>query len=405
MEETLKILVIDDDQVDRIAVRRALKKAGVQMELSEAGDAEAALVALKDTTFDCVFLDYHLPEQDGLGLVKQLQAIGLKVPLIVLTGQGDEQIAVEMMKAGASDYLSKSRVSPETLSQTLRNAIRVHQAEREAALANQRLLKSNELLRRKNQELEKQRQQIQLQNLELQQAYRLKSQFLATMSHELRTPINAIMGFSQILLRQYPEPLTPQQTDIVGRILNNSQNLLAMLNEVLDFSKIEAGQMTLNPEEFNLATLAQITAEELRSLAVQKNLSLQVHIDLENPLVVHDQSCLRRVLVNLLSNAIKFTSTGGVWVEVWELNAEGVALAVKDTGIGIAPEHLETIFEAFRQVDQTLTRQHAGTGLGLAIANTLVKMMQGKIAVESQLSKGSVFRVEIPRSCREPIGN
>lgn len=396
-EEVLKILVVDDDEVDRMAVHRALKKAGVQMEFSEAEEAHEAIALVSKASFDCIFLDYLLPDRDGLSLIRELQSLGVMVPTIILTGQGDEQIAVEMMKAGASDYLSKSRVSPEGLLKTLRSAIRIDRAEKEVALANKRLQESNQLLRQQNQELEKQRQQIQLQNLQLQEAYRLKSQFLATMSHELRTPMNAIMGFSQILLRQYPDPLTNKQLDIVQRVFNNSQNLLTMLDEVLDFSKLEAGQLQLAPSELDLAAFIPLTAEELRSLAMQKNLKLQVCVQLNDPVIFNDRISLRQILVNLLSNAIKFTDTGEVTVKVWEINPEQIAIAIEDTGIGIAPEHFGTIFEAFRQVDQTLTRKHPGTGLGLAITNSLVKMMNGTINVNSELGKGSIFQVEFPR--------
>jgi signal transduction histidine kinase len=396
-QEVLKILVIDDDEVDRMAVRRALKKAGVQMEFSEVGEAQEAIALVSNKSFDCIFLDYLLPDRDGLSLIRELQSLGVMVPTIVLTGQGDEQIAVDMMKAGASDYLSKSRVSPEGLLKILRSAIRIDRAEKEVALANQRLQESNKLLRQQNQELEKQRQQIQLQNLQLQEAYRLKSQFLATMSHELRTPMNAIMGFSQILLRQYPDPLTNKQLDIVQRIFNNSQNLLTMLDEVLDFSKLEAGQLQLAPSEFDLTTFVPLTAEELRSLAMQKNLKLQVDVNLKKPLIFNDRNSLRQILVNLISNAIKFTDSGEVNVKAWEPTDEKIAIAIEDTGIGIAPEHFETIFEAFRQVDQTLTRKHPGTGLGLAITHSLVKMMNGIVTVNSELGKGSIFRVEFPR--------
>ncbi|WP_013325342.1 ATP-binding response regulator [Gloeothece verrucosa] len=393
----LTILLIDDDEVDRMAVRRALKKAGVAAQFYEATDAEEALELVSETTFDCIFLDYRLPDYDGLDLIKQFKAMGIQVPLIVLTGQGDEQIAVEMMKAGASDYLSKSRVSSETLSQTLRNALRVYQAEQEAAQANLKLRETNELLKEQNQKLERQRRQIELQNEQLQETSRLKSQFLATMSHELRTPINAIMGFSQMLLRKYPEPLTCAQTDLVQRIFDNSKNLLTLLNDVLHFSKIEAGKLLLHPTELDLKQLTVLTTEELRSLAVSKNLSLQIKVELENPQIVNDQSCLRRILVNLLSNAIKFTESGGVWVNVWEMRPDWLAIAVKDTGIGIAEEQLEHIFEVFRQADQTLTRKYGGTGLGLAISESLTKMMQGKISVTSELGKGSIFQIEFPR--------
>lgn len=397
MEKKLKILLVDDDLVDRMAVRRSLKKAGVQMDLSEAEDCTKAIAILKEKNFDCVFLDYHLPDQDGLDLLKDIQAIGVKVPLIVLTGQGDERIAVEMMKAGACDYLSKSRVSPETLFQILQNALRIHKAEMEAQLANQRLRETNELLISQNQELEQQRQQIELQNEKLKEVSQLKSDFLAIMSHELRTPMNAIMGFSQMLMLQRHGSLTAKQKQMVERIFNNGQNLLTLLNEVLDFSKIESGSFQLYLEQFDLAALITVTSEELGSLAVGKNLTLQTELQLKNPLVVNDRASLRRILVNLISNAIKFTDSGGVWVEATEISPELVAISVKDTGIGIPEQDLENIFEAFRQVDQSITRRYSGTGLGLAITDSLVKMMKGQIEVESELGKGSTFRVELPR--------
>jgi signal transduction histidine kinase len=403
MEETLKILVVDDDEVDRMAVRRALTKAGVKMELSEVTNGNDAISALKHTNYDCVFLDYRLPDQDGLTLIYQLRSSEIKVPLVVLTGQGDEQIAVELMKAGAIDYLSKYRVSPETLSQVLRHAVRVHRAEMQVALANQQLRESHELLIRKNQELEKQRQQIQIQNLKLLEASRLKSQFLATISHELRTPMNAIIGFSQILLRPKFGQLSNQQTDMLERILNNGKHLLMLLNEVLDFSRLDAGKLELKAELFDISKVINSTVAEMRSLAEAKKLSLIVNTDLDNPLVFNDSVRVRQILVNLLSNAIKFTEVGGVWVEVTALPSNYIAIAVRDTGIGIAAKDFTHIFEAFRQVDQSITRKYPGTGLGLAIIDALVRMMEGKIILESQLGVGSLFRIELPRQITLPI--
>lgn len=402
MEETLRVLVVDDDEVDRMAVRRALKKASLPMELSEAVNYAEAIALLKTNPFDCVFLDYQLPDQDGLILVRDARQLGLLVPLVVLTGQGDEQIAVELMKAGATDYLSKSRITPERLEQVLRNAIRVYRAEMKVVVANQQLRESNELLKRQNRELELQRQQIQLQNLKLIEASQLKSQFLATMSHELRTPLNAIIGFSQLLLRRSKGTLTTSQMDMVERILNNGKNLLELLNDILDLSKIEAGRLELKPEPFNLNHIVNATVEELRSLADEKHLSLQVKVEPPDVQVVNDPSRLRQVLVNLLSNAIKFTEAGGVWVNVSLFSSDRITIIVRDTGIGIAQEQLKQIFEPFRQVDQTTTRKHPGTGLGLAITDSLVQMMQGRISVESQVGKGSTFRVDLPRQLAFP---
>ncbi len=241
---------------------------------------------------------------------------------------------------------------------------------------------------------------MQLQNLQLQEAARLKSHFLAVMSHELRSPMNAIIGFSQLLLRYPDQSLNTSQANMVQRILNNGKHLLTLIDDILDFSKLEATGLQLQPAEFDLTELVTATAEELRSLSEQKNLALQVQLNLENPYVVNDSTRLRQVLVNLLSNAIKFTDSGSVHLKVWELAPDRIAIAVKDTGIGIAEADIQHIFDEFRQLNQSLTRRHGGTGLGLAITQRLVSLMQGKITVESQLGEGSTFRVELPRCTR-----
>jgi len=397
MEETLKILVVGDDEVDRMAVRCALTKAGVQMELSEVDDGNDAFSALSTTAYDCVFFNYRLVDEDGLALIQQLRFSEIKVPLVVLTGQGDEQIAVQLVKAGATDYLSKSRISPETLSQVLRSAIRVYRAEMQAALANQQLRESHEQLIRKNQELERQQQEIQMQNFKLLEASQLKSDFLASITHELRTPMNAIIGFSQILLRPKLGQLTHQQADMIERILNNGKHLLILLNEVLDFSRLEAGRLNFKAEIFDISKVINLAIGEMRSLADAKNLSLLMQTDLQNTLIFNDPVRVKQILINLLSNAIKFTESGGIWVEVKELPENQVAIIVQDTGIGIASRDFKSIFEAFRQVDQTITRKYPGTGLGLAIIDSLVRMMGGKIFIESKLGFGSMFKIELPR--------
>ncbi|HEY9779630.1 MAG TPA: ATP-binding protein [Leptolyngbyaceae cyanobacterium] len=263
----------------------------------------------------------------------------------------------------------------------------------------ERLGIQNLTLAQQNRELQLTRYRIEQQNLQLIEAAQLKSQFLATMSHELRTPMNAIIGFAQVLLRQRKAKLSPAQTDMVERILNNGKNLLALINDILDLSKIEAGRLELQLEEINLTWLILSTVDELRPLAEQKQLPLKVYTELENPIIVNDSTRLRQVLVNLLSNAIKFTQTGSVEVRIRESPVQ-LFLSVKDTGIGIAESELEHIFEEFRQVDQTTTRQHGGTGLGLAITKSLVNMMQGNITVESKLGQGSTFCVELPRQVK-----
>ncbi len=418
-QEEISILLVDDDEVDRLTVKRAFKKVNFPALLTEAENGQAAIAKLqklrsnlvtvsetnyaspvvKSTTdiFDLILLDYRLPDIDGLHLIAEIKALNLKLPIVVLTGQGDEEIAVEIMKAGAMDYLSKGKIEPMILAKAINNAIRISRAEQAVTIANQRLRASNELLTVKNQELENQQRQIKLQNIKLQESYNLKSEFLATMSHELRTPMNAIMGFSQLLLRQYPDPLSDQQQNLIQRIFNNGKNLLDMINEMLDFSKIEAGRLELNPQKFDLNLLTKLTVEELRSLAIQKQVDLVTDIQLEEQFLIQDSNFIKRTLINLISNAIKFTESGTVTVKTWGIDQTRIAISVTDTGMGIAPEDQEKIFQAFRQGDQTFTRQHSGTGLGLAITESLVKMMGGKISLDSELNQGATFTVEIPR--------
>jgi signal transduction histidine kinase len=397
MAEHLRVLIVDDDEVDRLVINRALKKSGMSIEQVEATTAREALAALATSQFDCIFLDYYLPDQSGLALIRDLRQQGIKAPLVVLTGQGDEQIAVESMKAGASDYLSKNKLAPDRLAYVLKNAVRVYRAELEASSVYKQLQASNQLLLQQNDALRKQQRQIEVQNLELLKASQLKSQFLATMSHELRTPMNAIIGFSQVLLRSSKGQLNDHQRNMIGRILSNSKNLLYLVNDILDLSKIEAGRLELKPEPCDLLQLLETTVAQLRSMADEKGLTIHISSQLSHSRAFNDSMRVRQVLVNLISNAIKFTHSGGISIELSEPELDRVAIVVQDTGIGIAPCDLEHIFEVFRQIDQSLNRKYGGTGLGLAITRALIEMMGGEITVQSQLGQGSKFKVDIPR--------
>ncbi|MEL7068807.1 MAG: ATP-binding protein [Cyanobacteria bacterium J06581_3] len=409
----LNLLIVDDDAVDRMALQRALKGTTFDVTVTEATDVRTALEAISHGKYDCIFLDYNLPGESGLDLTRKVRAQGLKVPLIVLTGQGDEQTAVELMKAGASDYLPKNKLSSESIARLIRSTMRVFKAEAAVDKVNQNLRDKNNLLEKKNQESEQQRQHIYKQNLQLQEVSRLKSEFLATMSHELRTPLNAIIGFSQILLSKTKDLLDDPQQNMISRILANGRNLLELIDDILAFSKLEAGRLDLDPVEMDLSALVMKTTEELRSLADQKSLHLLVDIDLSNPIIVNDSVRLRQVLVNLLSNSIKFTETGSVHVQVKELSciygelsqnnqseadSLAIGLSVIDTGCGISADNQLHIFDPFHQADQRVTRKHAGAGLGLAITHSLVKMMHGDITVNSRENEGTTFTIKIPRT-------
>lgn len=395
----LRVLIVDDDLADRMLIRRILRNTPLELEeVNEVDCGQAAIAALNQDHYDCAFLDYRLPDLDGLQLVQQLRNNGVNLPLIVLTGQGDQEIAVQLMKAGASDYVVKSRLNADLIAQCIRGALRIYQAEEAVRQAQQELQITNALLLQQNQALEEHRRAIQRQNVEVMRASRLKSEFLATMSHELRTPLNAIIGFSQLLMRRREKIWTDQQSDMVHRINSNANNLLTLLNEILDFSKLDARRLELRPEPVNLAMLAKDTIAEMQSLAEQKSLTLALNLNLEQPIVHNDPSRLRQVLTNLISNAIKFTDQGKVKLTVADIPDDEVLIAVADTGKGMAPEELSYIFEAFRQVDQSHTRRHHGTGLGLAIVDAIVTLMGGNIDVESTPGQGTTFYVRLPKT-------
>ena len=405
MNDALNVLVTDDDVTDRMAIRRYLAKTPLQVTLAEAANAQTAQQMLASERFDCIFLDFQLPDIDGLSFIKQLRLVGETLPIIVLTGQGDEQIAVELMKAGASDYLAKSRLTPDNLTSLIRQTMKTYRAEQRVRAAQAQLQQTNLLLRQQNQELENQRQRIEQQNLQLQEANRHKTEFLATMSHELRTPLNSILGFSQILKSQTKGDLNEYQMKMTNCIHTNGESLLHLVNDILDMSTIEAHQLKLIPHAFDLAGLIQEVVSEIQVMVVQKELTLRTQINLVKREIYNDRQRFKQILTNLLSNAVKFTETGVISIEVNNLVENSLEIDVKDTGIGIAEEQLANIFQPFRQADQSTIRRYEGTGLGLAIAHSLVSAMQGSITVESQLGQGSTFRIQIPRQIVVPQGD
>jgi signal transduction histidine kinase len=231
---------------------------------------------------------------------------------------------------------------------------------------------------------------------QLDAANRHKSEFLASMSHELRTPLNAIIGFSEVLQERMFGELNAKQAEYVGDILASGRHLLALINDILDLSKVEAGRMELNLEAFHLPASIDDTLTLIRERAARQGIAVEPDIDEALGQVVADERKIKQVLLNLLSNAVKFTPAGGR-VGVRAALVDGmVEVAVRDSGIGIAPEDQEAIFEEFRQVGGDEARKREGTGLGLALARRFVELHGGKIWVESALGRGSVFTFTLP---------
>jgi len=228
-------------------------------------------------------------------------------------------------------------------------------------------------------------------------ADRAKSEFLANMSHEIRTPMNGVLGMAELLAKT---ELTTRQKTFTDVIVKSGNALLTIINDILDFSKINAGQMMLDPAPFRLTEAVEDVATLVSARVAEKNIELIVRVDPRLPsFVVGDAGRFRQIVTNLVGNAVKFTEKGHVLVDVGGEVTDGVVqlkVRVEDTGIGIPAEKLQSVFEKFAQVDGSSTRRHEGTGLGLAIAARLVDLMGGKIGVESEIGRGSVFWFAVP---------
>jgi signal transduction histidine kinase len=247
-------------------------------------------------------------------------------------------------------------------------------------------------------ELAEQNELLRRQTLSLDQALSLKTQFLANMSHEFRTPLNAILGYTSMLLQGVSGELPPLAKKNLSRVDSNSRHLLAVINDILDISRIEAGRMPIHLSQFKLKELLAEVMSELEPMIQRSTLAVTSTVDAALPQVRSDRKKLKQIVLNLLSNALKFTHTGSIAINgEYDGRSDMVTVSVQDTGIGIAKENHEKVFEDFRQVDDSPTRPYGGTGLGLSICRRLAAMLGGKISLESELEKGSTFTLYVPR--------
>jgi signal transduction histidine kinase len=237
--------------------------------------------------------------------------------------------------------------------------------------------------------------EIEVKGNELEIANKHKSEFLANMSHELRTPMNAILGYTELIIDNIYGEVPEKIQRVLERVGKNGQHLLSLINDVLDFSKIEAGRLTFNLSEYSMQDVIETVLTSVEALATEKNLDLKVMVPKELMTGKGDEQRIAQVLLNLLGNAIKFTEEGGVIVEATVSN-ETFLISVSDTGPGLSEADHKEIFEEFHQADGSSTREKGGTGLGLSISKKIVEMHGGRIWVESIPKKGSTFHFTLP---------
>ncbi len=293
------------------------------------------------------------------------------------------------------------RVSNEELEEQGRalkeSQVRLEQQQVELEQTNSQLEQQAQMLEAQRDDLERTAAAVQLKARELEQASQYKSDFLANMSHELRTPLNSLLILSKLLADNPNGALSDEQVKYARTIQSSGNDLLTLINDILDLSKIEAGHIQIQPEPMPLQRLANDIRQLFKPVADERKLGFEIEIAADCPYEIEtDRQRLEQVLKNLLANAFKFTERGSVRLAIAPAGADRLAFAVTDTGIGISAEQQESIFEAFRQADGTISRRYGGTGLGLSISRELARLLGGAITLQSREGEGSTFTITVP---------
>jgi signal transduction histidine kinase len=366
------ILLVEDNPGDARLTRELLAEVdSFRFDLEHVGSLGEAIAALERGRFDVVLLDLSLPDSHGVDGIAALQRAAPTLPIVVLTGRTDEGVAIDVLQAGAEDYLIKGMGDGQLMVRAIRYSI-----ER----ARGRLL----LLDAKT---------------KAEIANRTKTEFLANMSHELRTPLNAIMGFSELLKGEMLGPVgNPTYVEYARDIYQSAAHLLQIINDILDLSKVEAGKIELDERAINVHTLVDTSLRLVAERAGEAGVTVTNEIAPDLPPLLVDERLLKQILINLLSNSIKFTEKGGaVRVQAWREQTGVMALSVVDSGIGISEDDLPRVMEPFRQADSALSRKYEGTGLGLPLVKSFVELHRGVFELRSQLGVGTTALMRFPR--------
>ena len=400
-----KILMVDDEPKNLLVLAAVLE--GLGLDLVKAHSGKDALRSLISDDFAVILLDVQMPIMDGFETATLIRSREKNrfTPIIFLTAVGKtESEMFRGFEVGAVDYLLKPFV-PAVLRYKIKILVELFKKNAEVVELNRALKEANADLERRVAErtaaLEMHSERLDRANEELLSATRVKSDFLANMSHELRTPLNSINGFSEVLYDETFGPLNDKQKTYVKNILSSGKHLLLLINQILDTSKIEAGKMRLDLSMVDLKSLLHEISQLMANLVGKKKLQMELEISEELPKIEADELKTKQIIYNLLSNAVNFTPPGRK-IGLRSKRIDGmVEIEVWDSGIGIASEHMDKIFEGFFRVDTPYSRIAEGTGLGLSLSKKLVELHGGNLKVESEgLNKGTLVRVTMPISSK-----
>jgi PAS domain S-box-containing protein len=494
-DKIIKILVVEDHAPDRAMIMNAIKNSGIPNEIFIAETIDHGLDLAMENNIDCIFLDYYFPEKNGIDFIRSYTEFRGNASIIMVTSQDDANMAVECMKMGASDYLTKNHITPASINKSLNYVLKLKNVQDNAAKTEQALLESELKLKSiiarspiilfnidstgkitlfrgkatnclilkpeevigqnisdvwkslpikyddylkacKEEQLQfkaeinnhffdvnyipvknelkkltgimgvaiditsfkKNEAELKSAIVESEASSKIKEQFLANMSHEIRTPIHGIISLTQFIMNT---SLTSDQINYLELIKKSADTLLVIVNDILDLSKIDSGKMTFEEVPFNLKDTIQTSVAAFIPKTIEKNIQIRTHLSNELPEYISgDPVRLTQIINNLLGNAVKFTEKGYVSIgaSIKENNGEYsiIEFTIRDSGIGIPPHKIGSIFESFTQAGSDITRKYGGTGLGLNITKQLVEKQNGTIQVESLLDAGTTFIISIP---------
>lgn len=382
------MLAIDDNASDLDALRRLIRRIpSWEVDLRTSNDPLEALALLQDRPADVVLVDYRLGAVNGVQVLEQARQNGFEGAYIILTGQGDERVAAEALRSGASDYIPKEDLTILSLQCAVGNAIERSRLQIALAENRQQLERANRDLQRRNAEIES---------------------FYHTLSHEMKTPLTSAREFASILMEGMAGPLTATQFEYLGFVKESCDQMTVYLNDILDVTRMETGRLSLRPGRQDLAALVRRTVKSFASRARESNIAVHEHIAAGLPEANVDPHRIAQVLGNLVDNALKYTARGGtveIHVGTDPADPRWIRVSVSDTGLGIPAEHRANIFGRLYQVRDGSEPFRRGLGLGLFISREIVRLHGGEITVESEVGKGTTFEFTCPAVPVEQASN
>nr|WP_282104103.1 hybrid sensor histidine kinase/response regulator [Methylobacterium sp. 37f] len=372
--------MIDDDAVDRTSVRRALKKSGLKHDLTEAPDGTTGLRLAREGAFDCILLDYRLPDVDTFDLLASLLALpGEGHAVLMLTGEADEDLAFRLMRAGALDYLAKAEATPSSLARAIRysEARRGFQAK-----------------------LDEARREAEAKSLELDTLNRQKTLLFSIIAHDLRNPFQSLLGLSEVLGKAVA---TRDHASIERRakgINDAATQAYALLESLFSWTSLQMDTMAVTITDVALGTVGAEVMQGAAEAAADKGLTLS--IDCRGATVRAQRDMLATVLRNLVSNAVKFTLPGGTITVAGQRTGSGIEITVSDTGVGMPAGKVADLFRLDRRSTTNGTAGERGSGLGLLLCRDLVERQGGELTVVSSPDQGTTFRFTLPEAAGAP---